>query len=147
MAMAGLDYSYLKEPDYNPDRIRQSSEISIFLEKQAREILKMWKNRKKMKESLVGSAAYVRRVKKIYYDTDGISEKQIETVRVCNDCGGLVMIDSAADTGRKIFAVILPNRCCPECRSNGEIFFERVNGGQYSHVYLQDREKDIFITK
>lgn len=100
-----------------------------------------------MKAKIVGSGGYVRRVKNIYYDTDGISEKQTETVRVCDECGGLVMIDSAADNGRKIYAVILPNRCCPECRKSGEEFFERVNGGQYSNVYLQDREKDIFIAK
>ena len=108
---------------------------------------KCGKPEKKKKAQIVGSAAYVRRVKNIYYDTDGISEKQTETVRVCNDCGGLVMIDSAADNGRKIFAVILPNHCCPECRVSGETFFERVNRGQYSNVYLQDREKDIFIAK
>jgi hypothetical protein len=68
-------------------------------------------------------------------------------VRVCNDCGGMVMIESAADNGRKIFAIILPHTCCPECRRNGETFFERVSGGQYDNVYFQDREKDIFIVK
>jgi acetoin utilization deacetylase AcuC-like enzyme len=147
LAMAGLDYSFVREPDYHPDKIRQSPQISKFIAEEATEILNMWKNRKSMKARVVGSAAYVRRTKNIYYDTDGISEKQTETVRVCNECGGLVMIDSQADTGKKIFAVILPNRCCPECRSNGQMFFDRVNRGQYSKVYWQDREKDVFIVK
>jgi len=57
------------------------------------------------------------------------------------------MIDSAADTGKKIFAVILPNQCCPQCRKDGETFFGRVNSSLYNHVYFQDREKDIFIVK
>lgn len=74
-------------------------------------------------------------------------EKQKETVRVCSDCGGLVMIDSAADNGKKIFAVILPNQCCPQCRKDGEDFFGRVSNALYDHVYFQDREKDIFIVK
>ena len=147
LAMAGLDFSHVKEPDYDPDKIRQSPEISHFIENEAQEIINMWKNRKDMKAKIVGSAGYVRRKKNIYYDTDQINEKQTETVRVCNDCGGLVMIESAADNGRKIFAVILPKSCCPECRRNGEMFFERVNGGQYSNVYLQDHEKDVFIVK
>ena len=56
-------------------------------------------------------------------------------MRVCNDCGGLVMIESAADNGKKIFAVILPNRCCPECRKNGETFFEQVSGGHIIYIF------------
>jgi NAD-dependent SIR2 family protein deacetylase len=100
-----------------------------------------------MKAQIAHSSGYVRRSKSIYYDTDDIQEKQTETVRVCDECGGLVMIESAADTGRKIFAVILPNRCCPECRKNGEMFFERVNSGQYNNIYMQDRERDVFIVK
>ncbi len=147
LAMAGLDYSYVREPDYDPEKIRQSPETSNFIKKESREILEKWKNRKKMKSKIAGSTDYFRRRKNIYYDTDGISEKQIESVRICNDCGGLVVIESAADTGRKIFAVILPHHCCPECRKSGEMFFERVNRGQYSNIYLQDREKDIFIAK
>ena len=57
------------------------------------------------------------------------------------------MIESVSRHRKKIFAVILPNRCCPECRRNGQMFFDRVNRGQYSNVYLQDREKDVFIVK
>jgi acetoin utilization deacetylase AcuC-like enzyme len=147
LAMAGLDYSHVKEPDFTPDKINQSLEITHFIEKEAQEILRMWKYRKDMKTRIVGSSGYVRRSKNIYYDTDDIQEKQIESVRVCDDCGGLVMIESAADTGRKIFAVILPNHCCQECRKNGEMFFERVNGNQYNNIYLQDRERDVFIIK
>jgi acetoin utilization deacetylase AcuC-like enzyme len=147
LAMAGLDYSHVKEPDYVPEEIRQSPEITHFIEQETQEIIKMWKCRKDMKAQIAHSSGYVRRSKSIYYDTDDIQEKQTETVRVCDECGGLVMIESAADTGRKIFAVILPNRCCPECRKNGEMFFERVNSGQYNNIYMQDRERDVFIVK
>jgi acetoin utilization deacetylase AcuC-like enzyme len=147
LAMAGLDYSHVREPDYDPDKIRQSADITRHIENQSLEILNMWKNRKEMKAQIVGTSGYMRRSKNIYYDTDGIREKQMETVRVCDDCGGLVMIESAADNGKRIFAMILPNSCCPECRKKGEEFFGRVNGAQYSNIYFQDREKDIFIVK
>ncbi|MFO7570957.1 MAG: histone deacetylase [Smithellaceae bacterium] len=147
LAMAGLDYSFIREPDYNHDRLRQSAEITRLIEDEAKNIMTLWKKRKNLKRQIVGQATYIRREKNVYYDTDGIVEKQTETVRVCDECGGLVMIDSAADTGKKIFAVILPNGCCPECRKNGEMFFDRVNRGQYSHVYFQDRQRDVFIMK
>lgn len=147
LAMAGLDYSNVREPDYDPDKLRQSPEITNHIKESSRGVMKMWDCRKEMKARIVNSSNYLRRQKNIYYDTDGISEQQTETVRVCNECGGLVMIESTADTGRKIFAVILPNRCCSQCRKEGEIFFERVKTGHYSNIYFQDREKDIYITE
>ncbi len=147
LAMAGLDYSQVREPDYDAQRIRQSPEVTRLIENEAKNVMTLWKKKKNLKKQITGSAAYIRREKNIYYDTDDITEKQIETVRVCDDCGGVVMIDSAADTGKKIYAVILPNSCCPECRKNGEIFFDRVNSSQYNHVYLQDRQRDVFIVK
>ncbi|MDP2839353.1 MAG: hypothetical protein Q8O11_04790, partial [Syntrophales bacterium] len=66
---------------------------------------------------------------------------------VCDDCGGLVMIESVADTGNSVFAVILPGRCCPECRNNGEMFFERTNRGKHVRAYFQDRERGICLVK
>jgi len=147
LAMAGLDYSHVREPDYDSEQIRQSADITRIIEDEVQNILSLWKHRGKLKAQITGASSYIRREKNIYYDTDNIMEKQTETVRVCNDCGGLVMIDSAADTGKKIFAVILPNQCCPQCRKEGETFFGRVSSSLYNHVYFQDREKDIFIVK
>jgi hypothetical protein len=147
LAMAGIDYSHVREPDYDAKRIRQSPDVTRLIEQEVKNLMTLWKKKKNLKKQITGAAAYVRREKNIYYDTDEIVEKQIETVRVCDDCGGLVTIESAADTGKRIFAVILPNGCCPECRKNGESFFDRVNGSQYHHIYFQDRQKDIFIVK
>ena len=147
LAMAGLDYSHVREPDYNAEKLRQSADITRIIEKEVQNILSLWKRKGKLKAQTVGTNSYVRREKNIYYDTDNITEKQTESVRVCNDCGGLVMINSAADTGKKIYAVILPNQCCPQCRKDGETFFGRINSSLYHHVYFQDREKDIFIVK
>jgi len=147
LAMAGLDFSQVREPDYDAQRIRQSPEITRLIEEEVKNVMTLWKKKKNLKKQITGSAAYIRREKNIYYDTDNISEKQIETVRVCDKCGGLVMIDSAADTGKKIYAVILPNNCCPDCRENGENIFARMNSSQYHHVYFQDRQQDVFIAK
>jgi len=147
LAMAGLDYSQVREPDYDAQQIRQSPEVTRLIENEVKNLMTLWKKKKNLKKQITGSAAYIRREKNIYYDTDDITERQIETVRVCNDCGGVVMIESAADTGKKIYAVILPNSCCPECRESGEAFFNRINGSQYNHIYFQDRQKDVFIVK
>ena len=147
LAMAGLDYSHVREPDYDPVALRQSADISRTIEEEAAKVMNLWRGRHEMKGRLVGAARYVKRKKCIYYDTDGITEQQEETVRVCDDCGGLVMIESVADTGNRIFAVILPGRCCPECRSNGEMFYEKTNRGKHNRIYFQDRERGVFLVK
>ena len=147
LAMAGLDYSHVREPDYDPVTLRQSAGITRAIEQETETVMGLWRGRHKMKAGVAGSARYLKRKKSIYYDTDGISEQQEETVRVCDECGGLVMIESVADTGNRIFAVILPGRCCPECRSNGESFYERTNRGKLNRVYFQDRERGVFLVK
>ena len=147
LAMAGMDYSHVKEPDYDPLSLRESDEILRKIEKDAGEIFRMWKKRDTLKAKLVGDAQYIRRRKSIFYDTDGISEQQEETVRVCEDCGGLVTIDSMADTGVRIFAVIVPGQNCPACRQAGEEVFEKTGKGKYQQVFFQNRDRDFFITK
>lgn len=147
LAMAGIDYSCVREPDYNPLSIRESDQIMRQIENDAASIYNLWKKRDQMKAKLVGGSAYARRRKNIYYDTDGIREQQEETVRVCDDCGGLVMIDSMADTGSRIFAVIVPGRSCDACRRNGEDFFAGIDRGKYNEIYFQDRDRDVFLVK
>jgi len=145
--MAGLDYSAVREPDYNAEALRQSEQITQNIERTSSEIMMLWKKRLEMKKSVVGTERYIKRKKHIYYDTDGISEQQEETVRVCDDCGGLVMIDSFADTGKRIFAVIIPGHSCPVCRDEVEAFFDRLQKGKYRYIYFQDRDRDIYINK
>jgi len=147
LAMAGLDYSAVREPDYNAEALRQSEQITRYIERTSAEVMMLWKKRRDMKKSVVGTERYIKRKKHIYYDTDGISEQQEETVRVCDNCGGLVMIDSFADTGTRIFAVIIPGQSCPVCREEGEACFDRLQKGKYRYIYFQDRGRDIFITK
>jgi acetoin utilization deacetylase AcuC-like enzyme len=147
LAMAGLDYDSVREPDYHAESLRQSDELTRKIERDVMEIRQLWKNRHSLKKKMVGDARYTRRRKGIYYDTDGISEHQEETVRICEDCGGLVLIDSQADTGKRIYAVIIPRHACPACRREGEDFFGKIPVQQYSHIYLQDRDRDNFQVK
>ncbi|MFA4915588.1 MAG: histone deacetylase [Syntrophales bacterium] len=147
LAMAGLDYSHVREPDYAPLTIRQSGEISRYIEKEAAEIYTLWKQRDLMREELIGNAEYIKRKKPIYYDTDGIREQQEETVSICRDCGGLVTIDSIADTGNSIFAVIIPGQSCSVCRAKGEEIYASTDKDVYNYVYFQDRDRDIFLVK
>jgi acetoin utilization deacetylase AcuC-like enzyme len=147
LAMAGLDYSHVREPDYNPEKLRQDASVTRKIDDEIEQVLQLWKKRRDMKKDVAGSSRYMKRTKSIYYDTDDIRERQTETVRVCDACGGLVMIESYASTGNNIFAVILPSPCCTECRKAGEEYYAATNRGKYSHLYFQDREKQVFMSK
>ena len=147
LAMAGLEYRDVREPDYDPLVLRQPASITRAIENEIDSVMALWKKRHRLKKDVVASNGYVKRKKFIFYDTDRISEQQEETVRLCDECGGLVMIDSAADTGNRVFAVILPGQCCPQCRSNGETFFEKTPAGRYRKVYFQDRERGLLWVK
>lgn len=147
LAMAGLDYSGIKEPDYNPDAIRQSPEITSYIETLAEVVYEKWKNRTHVKRPNRVINGYIKRRKRIYYDTDGIIEYQEEAVMACESCGGLLLIESKADTGNNIFAICIPYRSCARCRSEGEYVFASTPKYKYDYVYFQDRERDVFLVK
>lgn len=147
LAMAGLDYSHVLEPDYNAAAIKQSQEITQYIEKLTGAILNKWKLRDLTRNAADHDKEFDERTKSIYYDTDNIHEEQTESVRICKDCGGLVTIDSMATTRNRIFAVIVPGGSCPACRKRGEEIFDSTRKSSYGHVYFQDRDRDIYLVK
>ncbi|MBW2672392.1 MAG: histone deacetylase [Deltaproteobacteria bacterium] len=147
LAMAGIDYSHVTEPDYNPEAIRQSQQTSRRIEQQVAAIYDLWKGRASQRNALVKGKESLHRSRDIFYDTDMISEHQEETVRVCDECGGLITIASEASTGNRIFAVIVPGQGCPACRKQGEEIFERTGKDSYQYIYFQDRDRNIFLVK
>ena len=147
LAMAGLDYSHVREPDYDAAALKQTPDIDRFVEKSTEAAYQLWKERHALRRKLVGQNRSMTRRKHIYYDTDGISEEQEETVLICEDCGGMVTIDSEADTGRHIFAVMVPYLACPRCRHAGEKAFDQADRRRFSTVYFQDKDRDSFQVK
>jgi hypothetical protein len=147
LAMAGLDYSQVKEPEFDPSRFGNRN-ISRYIAQEADEIYELWSRREAIREKSVGNSKYIGRKRNIYYDTDGIREQQEVVVRVCNECGGMVTIDSRSDLGYRIFAVTIPWKACRECRQEGEDAYEKAQKeGRYQYVYLQDKENDLFLVK
>jgi acetoin utilization deacetylase AcuC-like enzyme len=145
LAMAGLDYSCVREPDYDAAALKQTQDITRFVEKSTAMAYQLWQERHALTEKIVGQNPFMTRKKHIYYDTDGISEEQEETVRICCDCGGMVTIDSQADTGRRIFAVVVPYLACPACRKAGEEAFAQADRRRFTGIYFQDKDRDRFL--
>jgi len=147
LAMAGLDYSHVREPDYNPSRLKQSPEIGEYIKRLCEEIYTRWQNRKEIAHKLYNGKNYVVRKRRIYYDTDGIMENQIHRINICPHCSGLETIESSSDRGYTIFAVSIPRNACKECIDKGYNCFNNIDERNYFHVYLQDRANDYYKRK
>lgn len=143
LALAGLDYTSIAEPDYGPERLRQDPEVTLYIKRLCEQILLMWRARDSLRPP---SRPYFERSKSIYYDTDSIAERQHETIKGCPHCPGAVRIDSAASTGRRILGVHLPRRACEACRSQAYRWYEEPRD-TYGAVYLQDMDKDEFLSR
>ena len=147
LAMAGMDYSHLKEPDYDPDRIRQTAQVTRWVHQIGDKVIESWRNRRQLGEMARKDGPFVTRRRSIYYDTDNIHENQNETVRVCESCGGAWMIDSAAHGGRHILAVHIPRKACQSCRHQGAAWYAQADLDRFDKIYLQDRCRDVIEEK
>ncbi len=147
LAMAGLDYSKVKEPGYNPDKIRQSSDITRWIEKKGEKVLANWQQREKIQDRIRGTKEFDERTRNIFYDTDNISETQNEKIRVCPDCSGTIRIDSSSNKGFHILAVHIPKKACNTCKELGYKWYDSAEAGSYDMIFLQDRTEDKYLER
>ncbi len=147
LAMAGLDFSHLKEPDYQPERIRQKPEITKWIEKTGEKVLDTWERRADIAAQLRQRKDCGRRNRDIYYDTDNIHENQDETIIVCDHCAGALRIESGSNIGKRILAVHIPRKACKDCKNQGYEWFQSAKPKRYNHIFLQDRTEDKYLQK
>jgi acetoin utilization deacetylase AcuC-like enzyme len=147
MAMAGLDYSQLREPDYNPIYLRQDRDVTRRIEKTCAEAVKLWKTRHDLARTVRGSNAFDTRRRQIFYDTDNILETQEEIVCVCEDCAGALRINSSSNLGKRMLGVHIPRKACPACKAQGQEWYETAEKAEFDHIFLQDRITDSFLGK
>ena len=147
LAMAGIDYSHVKEPDYDKSKFKQSVEISEQIKRLSDTIYERWQNREILRENMIDGMDNIQTSKQIYYDTDGILEEQTQNFTMCQKCSGVNTIDSRCDKGYHIYAITIPNDSCPKCVDYGHRLYKNASNTNYSNTYLQDRVNDIFYSK
>jgi acetoin utilization deacetylase AcuC-like enzyme len=147
LAMAGLDYSGVVEPDYNPEKLKQSVSITDKIKKTTDQINAYWQQRHELREKSGKPGELMIRHKEVFYDTDNIFERQKEKIWICRDCGGSFEIDSKATPGNHILGVHIPINACKACQEKGYDFFEQADKTKYDRIYLQDRPKDQYEIK
>jgi acetoin utilization deacetylase AcuC-like enzyme len=147
LAMAGVDYSRIKEPNYDPESIRQPQEVTKAIEKIGAVVLSIWQNRETLKDQLLEKTDLQKRTRTIFYDTDGILESQAEQIQVCPDCAGALRIDSSSDRGAHILAVHIPRKACRKCKDIGYRWYDEASRRQFDGIYLQDRTEDLYFDR
>jgi len=145
LAMAGIEFGNVVEPDYDPDKIRQKPEVTRYIHEMEEITLKNWQDRFKAKNKIMGTAEFAERSRDVFYDTDNILEKQNETLRICPDCCGVLKIDSSSDRGTHVLAVHVPKTACSECKTVGYRWFETADTKRFDWVFLQDRTEDKYF--
>ena len=147
LAMAGLDYGMIKEPGYDPDKIRQTEQVTRQVERIGETVLNIWEKRHELTGKRQAGKMFEERKNRIYYDTDGIYETQQETIRICSDCAGALRIDSTSDRGARILAVHIPLHACEKCRQTGLQWYDEAETQNYLKVFLQNRPDDAYLIK
>ncbi|HRZ28129.1 MAG TPA: histone deacetylase, partial [Spirochaetota bacterium] len=145
LAMAGVDYSMVREPDYNYEALRQDRNISGYIEKVADAVLDAYRNPPKDKNA-VKYGDYNVRKKQIYYDTDGIRESQIESVMACKKCPGVLHIESSSSANPLSFGIEIPFGACRSCRDEGlRVFRDAKDSRKYRTIHFINRFDKEYI--
>ncbi len=153
MAMAGLDYSNLREPDYHPGMFKESPSAMDYIKKL---VDAQWHNFSSRDELVKAAKTRFKPMysvtERIFYDTDYISEDQKNQIKICDDCHGYRLIDSNGHyrTGRdgRIFGVCVPIYACERCQAEAEKHYQKMisQHAAYDHIYLQDRKADRYLS-
>ncbi|HHX78792.1 MAG TPA: histone deacetylase [Acholeplasmataceae bacterium] len=147
LAMAGLDYSNVKEPDFDRSKLVQSQKITDHIKKLSEIVYENWKNKEVLKKEKFKNLKAVERNRRIYYDTDGIMENQTQKYKICKKCSGVNTIHSNSDRGDNILAITIPRDSCIECIKEGHELFKVSSKKTFTQIILQDRINDQYYSK
>lgn len=150
LALAGQDYSKIIEPDLRADLIHERKEVLDHTDAVIERVWQLWQDAKNYdKEKLFGKGKFYSKKKSIFYDTDYISENQMEKVRICDKCGGWIGINTYLDRGPykgNSYCISIPLYACDKCRAEAEEEYqEKCKEKVYDNVYLQDKREDKYL--
>lgn len=145
LAMAGIDYSNVKEPDFDQHNLKQDPKVTQYVEQVSELIYKQWKNREQLGKEKYAGQEYVEKRAQMYYDTDGITEDQNQVFHLCNKCSGINAINSKSSTGFHVLAITIPRDGCRACLAKGHKLYKESTLKRFTNVYLQDKVNDQYL--
>lgn len=152
MAMAGIDHSNLREPDYADNKWRENPDNRARLERIVEAQLHNFRRREEEQAARKKQHdQFYTLTRRIHYDTDNISENQQIRQRLCAGCCSYREITSlgahAAGGRYRVLCYSIPLYSCGECRREALAAYRdscRKGGGGFDYIYLQDRAGDDY---
>ena len=151
MAMAGIDYSNLYEPDNKEGIIKEERGRLKRLEEIVHELTDVFQRRQDLAAAVRQKAgSMLQRRRQIYYDTDQIREAQLETLKVCDECPGYLLISSEAAGRRgrfRVYCISIPIQGCSRCQQEARDHYASMRqqtAEPFNYLYLQDRTADFY---
>ena len=139
LAMAGMDYSHVREPDFDPARVRQSRTATEYIENLCDVLPRIYFEPEQDGEEIREGGFFVRR-RDIYYDTDSITEHQVEKLRDCPHCRGYLWVESRSTRNPLSLGVEIPAGACDTCvREARDRAEEAKRKGVFAAVRIIDR--------
>jgi acetoin utilization deacetylase AcuC-like enzyme len=151
LAMSGMDYSGVREPDFTPDSVHQEKRITEYIDRLCDVMPELYFNppafdgSEKAREGVISAGWFVRH-KDIYYDVDNISEAQTEMVRECPDCRGTVRVETRSTNNPLCLGVEVPANACDACRDEGYRILEEAQlKGGFRYIQFINRRDDEVV--
>jgi len=148
LAMAGLDYTKVVEPDIESCPT-QSAATTAYIKELVGKWRNLWGNRVELgRQARVKAGDFWQRKRSIYYDDSGIREQQLESVRLCPNCQGYYTVATEAEGYgfgyQSAFAAVIPRKACPAClRAGRDAVLAAKRQGRYQYYLIQDKQQDI----
>jgi len=126
LAMAGLDYSAVREPGLDSASLSEAPG-SLDCAKQLCDFhLQLWERGDLLREGAMNGDGEQKTSRRIFYDTDGFLVQESLEWKGCGSCPGYSVISSSrqGNSGR-IIGITPHSRACPECQERAIELYER----------------------
>ncbi len=143
LALAGLDYSNVVEPDYNESALRESESIINRIKVTVKELRDKWKMRDEIQHNHINGREIIKTKRTVYYDESGITEYQNENLFICENCNSFYIMESSGDY-YKIAAFVLNYDICEQCKSKAEAIYKKLTKKHFDFIYWHDKSTDNY---
>ncbi|MFW5500224.1 MULTISPECIES: histone deacetylase family protein [unclassified Maridesulfovibrio] len=146
LAMAGVDYSHVREPGFNPETLRESEEIMNYIATICEGVKDIYFNPPAESAEGVISGGWSVRHRNIFYDTEGFTESQTESLLLCDNCRGLLKVETQREGGPMGFGLEIPAAACDKCRNQGYSLLEEAQvKSRYRYIQLINRKDKDYL--
>lgn len=147
LALAGMDYSHVVEPTLEGYDTSTDKRTMEYIDKLCDTMQEVLKNPRLLQaEEYSLKNGWWTRQRGIYYDTDNISEQQEDSVKACDNCSGLVRVQTSTTSRKKSLCLLIPHGACQHCVDEGyEQYAQAEKSGKPVELYdaVNDNYKQL----